>query len=265
MLMFAFLNSRGSGDEISDQLNSGAGAESVVVLTRNVNVGERITADMLGTKTVPAVALIDGWIKDGEAPTLVGQVAVAPMYSGEQVLTSKISSYENQNTVTWKVPAGMRALGLMVPHEGWIAGGLPQPGDRVDVLGITTFITVDPLTGEERPDLVAGYIAQDVQVLAIAQTVVKTVPKIKKAEDGSGATVGDNAAQAVVPDEDPGTYEAAISITLALPPDLAAKVALIDAMEDDIGQYRIMPRQRGDADPISGKVTFSYEDIFPKR
>ena len=264
MLMFAFLNSRGGDDsEVNDQLNSSAGAETVVVVTRDINVGDRITADMLGTKTVPAVALIDGWMKDSDASKLEGQVAVAPMYAGEQVIESKVSTYEGQNTLTWKVPEGMRALGLMVPHEGWIAGGLPQPGDRVDVLGITVLTIADPLTGQERPDLLAGYIAQDVQVLAVSQTVVKTVPKVTS-EDDETTVSGEPGAQAVVADEEAGTFEKAISVTLALPPDLVAKVALIDAMEDDVGQYRIVVRQKGDADPISGKTTYSYQDIFAR-
>jgi hypothetical protein len=98
---------------------------------------------------------------------------------------------------------------------------------------------------------------------------VKTFPKIAdKSSTGSGgaAEVSPNpAAQAIAPGEDGATYEKAISITIALPPDLVAKVALIDAMEDDVAQFRILPRQRGDADPISGKTTFSYEDIFPAR
>jgi len=274
MLMFAFLSSRGGDDGISDQLNSGEGAETVVVLTRNVNVGEQITSDMLGRKTIPAAGLVEGHIKDGDAQALVGQVAVAPLYKDEQVLSSKVSTFEGQTTIAWKVPEGMRALSLMVPHEAWIAGGLPQPGDRVDVLGITTLMKVDPLTGSEEPDLIAGYIAQDVEVLAVAQTIVKTVPKVKDGEDGtrvpdnSAGGVSENAGasgQAVSPDQEAGSYETSISITLALPPDLVAKVALIDAMEDDIGQYRILPRQKGDAAPISGKTTYSYEDIFPVR
>jgi hypothetical protein len=66
-------------------------------------------------------------------------------------------------------------------------------------------------------------------------------------------------------DDKTSTYEKAISITLALPPDLAAKVALVDAMKDDVGQYRILPRQKGDARPLSGTVTWSYDDIFPSK
>jgi Flp pilus assembly protein CpaB len=267
MLMFAFLNTRGGDNGIDQQLSQGDGAESVVVVAKNVNVGDKITADMLATKTIPASALVDGYIKDSDASSLVGEVAVAPLYVGEQVVNAKISSYEGQNTITWKVPAGMRALALEVPHEAWIAGGLPQPGDRVDILGVTTAMKTDPLTGEEKPDLIAGYLAQDVEILAVSQTLVKTVPKIAdKSTSGSSTDASatpDTAAQAVSPDQTADTYEKAISITLALPPDLAAKVAMLDALDDNAGQYRILPRQKGDADPISGKTTYTFEDLFP--
>ncbi len=270
LLMFAFLNSRGGDNGVEEVLNSGAGAESVVVLTKNVNVGDKITSDMLGTKTVPAAGLVDGYFADKDASSLIGKVATAPMYTGEQVLSAKVTTYEGQDTVSWKVPEGMRGLSLQVPHEAWIAGGLPQPGDRIDVLGITTLMKVDPLTGEEKPDVVAGYIAQDVLVLAIAQSVVRTVPKIDAdattGDSAEGATgTGIQQSQAVSSNQDKSTYEKSISVTLALPPDLAAKVALIDAMKDDAGQYRLLVRQKGDSEPVEGKQVFSYEDIFPVR
>jgi len=156
-----------------------------------------------------------------------------------------------------------------VPHEAWIAAGLPQPGDRVDVLGITTLMKVDPLTGEEKPDVIAGFVAQDVLVLAIAQSVVRTIPKIdadaKTSGDGSTTGSGIQQSQAVSPDQESTTYEESMSVTLALPPDLAAKVALLDAMKDDVGQYRLLVRQKGDAAPVQGKQIYSYEDVFPAR
>jgi Flp pilus assembly protein CpaB len=270
LLMFAFLSSKGGDDGVDQVLNSGAGAETVVVLTKNVNVGDKITSDMLGTKTVPAAGLVEGYFTDKDLQSLVGKVATAPMYQGEQVLAAKVTTYEGQDTVTWKVPEGMRGLSLQVPHEAWIAAGLPQPGDRIDVLGITTLMKVDPLTGEEKPDVVAGYIAQDVLVLAVAQSVVRTMPKIDAnattsgSADGTAGSGGIQQSQAVSPDAE-ATYEKAISVTLALPPDLAAKVALIDAMKDDVGQYRLLVRQKGDSAPVEGKQVFSYEDLFPVR
>ena len=269
LLMFAFLNSKGGGDGVQEALDSGAGAETVVVLTKNVNVGDKITSDMLGTKTIPAAGIVEGYFKDSDMASLVGKVATAPMYSGEQVLAAKVTTYEGQDTATWKVPEGMRGLSLQVPHEAWIAVGLPQPGDRVDVLGITTLMKVDPLTGEEKPDVIAGFVAQDVLVLAIAQSVVRTIPKIdadaKTSGDGSTTGSGIQQSQAVSPDQESTTYEESMSVTLALPPDLAAKVALLDAMKDDVGQYRLLVRQKGDAAPVQGKQIYSYEDVFPAR
>ncbi len=267
LLMFAFLSSRG-GDTPAATGFTGT-AESVVVVTRNVNVGERVTSDMLGLKSYPAGALLAGYIASKDMETLVGKVATAPLFEGEQVIAAKVSTYDGQNTIAWKVPDGMRALTLQVPHEAWITAGLPQPGDRVDILAITTLMRTDPLTGQDRPDVVSGYLAQDVEILAIAQSLVKTVPNIDSKKAASSGTVTAGGAVAAAPVTKPGesgaTYEKSISITLALPPDLAAKVALLDAMKDDVGQYRILSRQKGDSQPISGTLTWTYDDLFPVR
>ncbi len=286
LLMFAFLNSRGGDSGAEEGFDFGAGAESVVVLTQDVQVGDVITDEMLGVKTVPAAALLPGYYGDADMSAIVGKVATAPLYTGEQVIEAKITTYEGQDTATWKVPAGMRALSLEVPHESWIVGGLPQPGDRVDILGLATLIAVDPLTGEQKPDVVSAYLAQDVEILAISQTVVKTVPKIDDESDAAAAdaivtgeggeatgtdategTASDTAtsgSRAIAPG-DGETYETAISITVALPPDLAAKIAILDAMEDDIAQYRLLLRQKGDAEPVAGQDVFSWDDVFPVR
>lgn len=289
-LMFAFLNSRGAKDSTLDQaLNAGNGAESVLVFTRDVGAGEKITSSMLEAKTVPAAALLQGRFEATRTEELVGKVTTAPAVVGEQVLAAKVTTYEGQAGLAYKIPEGMRALSLQVPHEAWIAAGLPQPGDRVDVLGLTTLSKIDPLTGAEKPDVIAGILASDVEVLAVSQTLVKVVvntdaQKAKAAagttaaagESTPGATTGTGTTTttgtaasggAVDPDKekDLGTYEKAISITLALPVDLAAKVAIIDAMKDEVGQYRILPRQKGDAKAIEGAQLWSLEDVFTQK
>jgi len=268
-LMFAFLNSRDSGESASDIINGGAAAESVVVLTRDVGVGEEITADMVTTRSLPGAALLDGRVTDPEQ--VVGKVATAPLYAGEQVLSAKVTTYEGQDTLAYKVPDNMRALSLMVTHEAWVNSGLVQPGDRVDVLGITTLEKVDPLTGEVTPDIVSGFIAQDVEVLAVAQSLTKYVPNLDAAAAEGDPATGDAAGAAgdspsldrAQPDDaNDETYQAAISVTLALPPDIAAKVSIIDAMKDDFGQFRIVARQKGDGTPIDGQSTWSLDDVF---
>lgn len=286
--MFAFLNSRGSdGSDLEEALTTAGGAESVVVVARDIPVGEKITADMLTTKPVAASALLAGRVTT--ADDLVGKVAVAPMYAGEQVIASKVTTFVGQNTLAYKVPDGTRALSLQIPHEAWANAGLVQPGDRVDVLGVTTTMKTDPLTGEEKPNVVAWFLTQDVEVLAFAQTTVKVIPgvdgklvtvPVTGSEGGSTGTTttttdpattgptGSNgtSAQITDPKAKPGdaapSYETAISITLALPPDVAAQVLILDAMKDDIGQYRIVTRQKGDTSKVTGTTSWSFEDMF---
>lgn len=297
-LMFAFLNSRGSdGSDLEAALTTAGGAESVVVVARDIPVGEQITEEMLEIKPVPTSALLLGRVTSTN--DVVGKVAVAPMYAGEQVVASKVTTYVGQNTLSYKVPTGMRALSLQIPHEAWANAGLVQPGDRVDVLGVTTTMKTDPLTGEEKPNVVAWYITENVEVLAFAQTTVKVIPGVdgklvtipvtgSEAETQPSETTvtttdpetgettqttttngTSGSAQIADPKSKPGdeapSYETAISITLALPPDVAAQVLILDAMKDDVGQYRIVTRQKGDTSPSAssdGNSSWSFEDMF---
>lgn len=292
-LMFAFLNSRGSdGSDLDAALSSAGGAESVVVVARDIPVGEKITVDMLTTKPVAASALLPGRVISPD--DLVGKVAVAPMYIGEQVVLSKVTTFVGQNTLAYKVPEGTRALSLQIPHEAWANAGLVQPGDRVDVLGVTTTMRTDPLTGEEKPNVVAWFLTQNVEVLAFAQTTVKVIPGVDgklvtvpvTGNEGTGGdpstdtttTITDpetgtttvtktsGSAQITDPKTKPGddapSYETAISITLALPPDVAAQVLILDALKDDVGQYRIVTRQKGDTSIVSGTTSWTFDDMF---
>ncbi len=261
MLMFAFLNSRGGSgsSSVNSALDAAAGADSVVVVARNIQVGDKITSDMLTMKSLPSAALLPGHAVKAE--DLIGKVATAPMFTGEQVVDAKVTTFVGQNTLAYKVPDGMRAVSLQVPNEGWITGGLPQPGDRVDFLAIVSLTRTDPLTGQEKPDVVSGVIAQNVEVLAMSQKLVKTVPKVDSAVP-SGASTPAAVATDAKPLDDAATYEKAISVTLALPPDLAAKVSLVDAMKKDVGQWRLLVRQKGDTSELTGATQWTYDDLF---
>ncbi|MGH2607882.1 MAG: Flp pilus assembly protein CpaB [Tepidiformaceae bacterium] len=257
VLIFAFLKTGdSSSNNVNNAINAGAGAESVVVLARDVAAGEKITSDMLTTKTIPASALLTGHSTNMD--DFVDKVAVQTLYAGEQVITAKVTSFDGEATLAYQVPEGLRALGLMVPHEGWFIGGLPQPGDRVDVVAITAFRTVDPLTGQEKPELVSAIIAQNVQVLAMGQTLVRGIPM----SDGSTTTVATGTTTSGEESADGATREGAISATLALTPEQAAKLAMIDAMDDNEGQWRIIARRKGEDAEISGAQLWTLEDIF---
>jgi pilus assembly protein CpaB len=250
VLIFAFLKANGGdSDKINEALNTSAGAESVVVLVRDVQAGEEITSDMLTTQTVPGPALLTG--RSTNMEDFVGKVAVQTMYAGEQALTAKVTDFGSQRSISYKVPEGKRSLAVTVPHESWMVGGLPQPGDRIDFLAITAFRVVDPLTGSERPEVVSGIIAEDIEVLAMGQTVVAGAPSA----DGGSASTGEEGS-------DDTAREGAISVTLALTPEQAAKIALIDALEDNEGQWRIIVRRKGETETVSGDKNWGLDDIF---
>lgn len=279
VLVFAFLNSQ-SGSEssnvgLSDAISQGEASELVVVATRNISPGQTITADMLTTKALPVSALVEGVALDEEI--LVGKVVTAPIFAGEQVLAAKATTYEGQNTLAYKVPTGLRALSLMVPHEAWNNAGLAQPGDHVDVLGVTVMEAVDPLTGEEKPQVLAGLIAEDVEILAVSQVAVNIIPNTDDSATqdgtltlgGSDGTVGTDhgtevfaSAQFGDPDDEALTYQEAISVTLAVTPEIASKILIIDALKDDVAQYRIVTRQKGDESTVVGESTWTLEDVF---
>ncbi len=273
MLMFAFLSSRGgSGDStVNDALNGSQGAVSVVVVSQDIPMGTTITNSMVTVQSLPASAVLQGGITDAKAA--IGKVATAPLYKGQQLVEQQFTTFEGQNTLAYKVPEGMRAVSLQVPHEAWIVGGLPQPGDHVDFLALATLTKTDPLTGQERPDVVATIVTQNVEVLAVAQTVVKVIPKVNdtpaasaSATPGAATTpVASSSDSSAHPLDNGETYEKAISVTLALTPEDAAKVALVDAMKDDVGQYRLLLRRTGESADIQGTQSWNYDDIFTKK
>lgn len=260
-LMFAFLNSSDGGGTPGEALIDTGAVQSVVVVKRDVGFGEEITSDMVSVEPVPVSALLPGVY--GSVEDVVGKFATARLYPGEQVIPGKVTTTDEQSTLAFKVPEGMRGLSLMVPHEAWEAAGLVQPGDRVDVLGITVLTTVDPLTGEEKPEIVSGIIAQNVAVLAVSQTVVRVAPKSDVAVASPEAGDGEEVAN-FRPIEDASTFEESISVTLALTAEQAARVAIIDAMDDKDGQWRLLPRRQDDDEALTGSVTWTLDDVFDR-
>src|SRR3970282_2129743 len=81
---------------------------AALVLAKNVEVGEVITDDMVTTRNLPRSVALPSALNDRSQ--IVGKLATAPLFQGEQVLQPKVTTYEGQNTLSFKVPNGMRAL-----------------------------------------------------------------------------------------------------------------------------------------------------------
>ena len=83
-----------------------------------------LPARLLAGEVVDLEELLQGRFEATRTEELVGKVTTAPAVVGEQVLAAKVTTYEGQAGLAYKIPEGMRALSLQVPHEAWIAAGL---------------------------------------------------------------------------------------------------------------------------------------------
>lgn len=211
---------QGSGNESGGQ--SGATA-AVVVATQDIPANTKITADMVTVKQLPVGVVLQGAFRDTTG--VVDKVTSVSIVSGEQVLTSRVSSssialaeYGDKAPLSLLVPEGRRAFSLKT-SEVAAAGGLIRGGDHVDV------ILSGGAAGVENSQafLASGsacYVVQDIEVLAVGNAVKRV------ATDGGPAGV---AAAATNPE--------AVSVTLAVTPEeawwLAAAQQAVN--EDKVG------------------------------
>lgn len=233
----------------------GAGANTPVVVAKtDIAARTKITESMIEVRLVGADARSDLAFTDTAA--VVGQVTRFPIAASEQVLSSKVVSLAATSATTGRslsfvVPQGKRGIAIKV-SEVANAGGLILPGDYVDVLVVYDIEfqsdPKDPTKREKAESYLVLTLLQNVEVLAVQQSVVDVVPE-------ATPTAGDqrvrNSEAKAVPD--------AITVTLALSPEDAQKIYLAESN----GRIRLALRPFGDADQPS--LTHMIEtDLFPK-
>jgi len=186
----------------------------VLVAKQDIPARTVVTADMVAVKQVPASLRLASAFTDSKVA--IGQAARSPMSSGEQVLTSQLTAKSIELGFSGQVPTGMRAVSINV-QEVVNSGNLVQPGDSVDVIGVFQVVgqTVDSSTvlvkdGTGQPKrLTSVTLAQDVKVLAVAQSFDDTPSKTPRTASKTGQ--GD-----------------VKTVTLAVTPEDAQKVFLAD-------------------------------------
>src|SRR5574341_663186 len=135
VLTFVYLSSAG-GD--GSKVSSGGGDTPVVVVTRDVPAGTRITADMIQIKNVAAADALLGHINTTDG--VVNQITTVDLLQGEQVVTTKVTGndliveqFGDNPPLSLLLQPGER--GISVEVSSLIgAGGLIRPNDRVDVI-----------------------------------------------------------------------------------------------------------------------------------
>jgi pilus assembly protein CpaB len=229
-LAFTYLQQAGRAVPETGSVPSAPATTPVLVAAVGIPAGTRITAEMVAVKQVPVGA---GLPSGFESPDpVLGSIARYPIAAGEQVLPGKVVADAPPPALSYVVPEGHRAMAISVSAVV-SAGGLILPGDRVDVLAV---VEAGPRSGEGDTSGAgpqAVLVAADVEVLAVAQSLVRVAPA--DGEDRSGAA----------PE---GTAEPnALTATLGLTPDEAQRVFLAESQ----GPIRLMVRRPGDGTTLN--------------
>jgi pilus assembly protein CpaB len=209
VLTFAYLRSLGPRTEAA------TGALPVVVASRDVEAGQKLTDAMLEVKTLPGTAIASTAFSTKEQ--VLGQTIRYPIARGEQVTGARLVEPAKVPSLSFQIPAGMRGFTIPVTVMKSPAA-LAAPGDFVDVLaafpaetlGLTAPAQPQTSTGRSGMDSHAAVtLIQNVQVLSVQQ----------KFAEGTGTY--EPSTRAAPPRESNITH-----VTLAVKPEDAQLLAL---------------------------------------
>ncbi len=217
LLIFAVLQTERSESDVVETV-------PVVVAAQEIPPRTKITAAMLRIRDVPAEVAIERGFNDPRS--LVGLIARYPIAANEQISVQKVGATESgdsneQDGLSFVVPAGKRAVGITVTEQSAV-GGLIIAGDRVDVIALFS----ENMAGDEK----AVTILQDVEVLSVAQVAQEHVPPAVSLE-GADEEDEEDAARVErlgVRPIDPEPQPQARTVTLAVSPEDAQILALAD-------------------------------------
>jgi pilus assembly protein CpaB len=234
-----------SRDSSSGGSGGGVADTPVVVAKADIPARTKVTQSMVEVKLVPLEARSALAVED--VSQVVGKVTRFPIAANEQVGSNKIvglstGAAAQSRSLSYTIPQGKRAFAINV-SEVSSAGGLVLPGDYVDLLIIYNV----EFRGETRENYMVQTIFQNMEVLAVSQTVVDLVPEESPSANGQRARNSEAKAN-------PG----AATVTLAVTPEQAQRLYLAEAN----GRIRMAVRPYGEAD--ERPVDYMTElELFP--
>ena len=226
---------------------------SVPVVVAKVDVPARtaLTQDMLDVKLLAPEAVSP--LAYTDVNVAVGQVTRFPLTVGEQVLTSKVVNVSAgiSRSLSFVIPEGKRGFAITA-SEVQNAGGLVLPGDYVDIIVIhdVEFLTdpADPGSRETVASFLVQTLMQNVEVLAVSQTVVDVV-EVPVEEDAEAAVPADGeeaGSTQRVRNSEAVPIPGAATITIAVTPEEAERLYLAESN----GRIRLSVRPFGDDETI---------------
>jgi pilus assembly protein CpaB len=235
----------------SESAGGAGGAASMVpavVAKQDIPARTKITSDMVEVRQVPSDTR--GELAYTDVSQVVGQITRYPIATSEEVLSTKVVSLQSVaktgDSLSYVIPEGKRAVSIQV-DQVISSGGLVLPGDYVDVMGVfnVKFGSGDQETTEDK--YFSRIILQNIEVLAVAQTVVDTAPEAGTTTDTTGETTTTGAESTdsqrvrttdVAPE--PKASTATLSVTL--------QEAQLLFLAEENGVLRLAVRPYGDAE-----------------
>ena len=136
---------------------AGAQRVGVVVAARDLDATHALTAEDLGTTSLPPDAVPSGTLTD--VAGALGRIPRAPLWRGQLVMAGALTSDAASFHTGLALPAGLRALALPV-GAAQAVGGAIVPGARVDVLAV-------PVAGRAPAGRTAELLARATLVLDV--------------------------------------------------------------------------------------------------
>lgn len=237
-----------------DSGSSPVSVTTVVVAKEAIPARTEILDSMVELRQVPINARSDLALDSMEEA--VGRVTRYPVAANEQILSSKVVTTEipaGGEALSFVIPEGMRAISIST-NQVLSAGGLILPGDYADILGVFDLETQAGNDTETRDAFYVQTILQNVEVLAVAQTIVDVVPVV--GEENGEATSAEsqrvrNTEEEPLPD--------ATTVTLLVTPEQAELLFLAESN----GTLRAVLRGFGDAEEQEVRPITELELIPP--
>lgn len=150
---------------------SAVDAVSIVVASREIDVGTRLAADVLTTTDWPRASVPPGSFEDSKL--LASRVAKTNLGRGEPVLESKLAPEGTTGGLSGVVAEGKRAITVRVNDVVGVAG-FALPGNKVDILVNTK---------DENDKPISKIVLEQILLLAVAQDLGRdeTKPKVVNA------------------------------------------------------------------------------------
>lgn len=206
-----------------------AAAAMVPVIEASRDIGPQtvITEDMVKAVEVSSNMVPSGALTDKNA--VVGKKAGTTIFSGDMITARKLS--QKAGGFVGLIPDGMRAVSFSVNDVTGVSG-FAKPGDKVDILLVTSREGMDRITSK--------ILLKDVLILAVNKSSGTPQPQSQNTDkDGKGMPSGSAPRQSSSNTSSIGTPSV---VTVALTPYDAAKLIA----STQIGQLQMLLRPSND-------------------